>query len=154
MIRFQAMAPTSAAIIRKIESSMNLGSKEEMSMIFFPIVSATAVPKRNGPTNSPNAAIPKAIRGVIAPVAIMVATTLAASWKPLVKPKKRAKAMTNMAKNKTEPSMGNLLGELTTCIDRFIMEKLDYVKWGLPKNRIARRPSPLPTAGRGEEAVS
>jgi hypothetical protein len=59
--------------------------------------------------NSPSAAIPKAVRGAIAPVAMMVATTLAASWKPLVKPKKSAREMMMMVKNKIEPSIRNLL---------------------------------------------
>jgi hypothetical protein len=108
-MRFQAMAPTSAATIRLIERLVTLVSKVETSIIFFPIVWATKVPKRNGPMNSPNAAIPNAIRGVIAPVVIIVATTLAASWKPLVNPKKRAKATTIMANSKIELSMENLL---------------------------------------------
>lgn len=117
-MRFQEMAPTSAATTRQMERSITSVSKAEMSIIFFPIVSATAVPKRNGPMNSPSAAIPNAIRGVIAPVVIMVATTFAASWKPLVKPKKRAKATTMMVNQMIGLSMGNLLQKLTNYIDR------------------------------------
>ncbi len=48
-------------------------------MIFFPMVWATAVPNRKGPTKWANAANPNALRGLMAPVAIMVATTFEAS---------------------------------------------------------------------------
>ncbi len=57
----------------------------------FPIVVATATPKRSGPENSETAAIPRAARGVMAREAIMVATTLALSWKPFRKSKVSAR---------------------------------------------------------------
>jgi hypothetical protein len=74
-------------------------------MIFFPMVSATAVPKRKGPKNSQTAAIVRAFLGERAPVVIIVATTLAASWNPLEKSKKSAKPTTMIAKNRIQ-SMG------------------------------------------------
>jgi len=83
VIRFQAMAPMSAATIRLIERLVTFVSKVEISIIFFPIVWATAVPKRKGPINSQVAAIRSAFLGESAPVVIMVATTLDASWNPL-----------------------------------------------------------------------
>ena len=77
------MAPTSAAMRRAMERSTMVGSNVEMSTMLFPIVCATAVPKMNGPANSQTAAMIKAFLGERAPVAMMVATTFAASWKPL-----------------------------------------------------------------------
>jgi len=68
---------------RLVESERTFVSKVETSIMFFPIVSATAVPKRKGPINSQIAAMRRAFLGERAPVVIMVATTLAASWKPL-----------------------------------------------------------------------
>jgi hypothetical protein len=69
------------------------------------MVSATAVPKRKGPKNSQIAAIVRAFLGERAPVVIMVATTLAASWNPLEKSKKSAKPTTIIAENRIQ-SMG------------------------------------------------
>lgn len=66
-----------------MERSAAAASNVEMSMMLFPIVCATAVPKMNGPMNSHVAAIIKAFRAERAPVAMIVATTFAASWKPL-----------------------------------------------------------------------
>jgi hypothetical protein len=48
-------------------------------MIFFPIVLATAAPKKKGAINSQTAAIRRAFLGEIALVMIIVDTTLAAS---------------------------------------------------------------------------
>ena len=73
------MAPTRMAIIRKIGKSITFVSKAEISTIFFPMVWATAVPKRKGPMNSQRAAMASAFLGERAPVVMMVATTLAAS---------------------------------------------------------------------------
>ncbi len=73
------MAPINAAMIRQMESDRDMGSKVEISMMFFPIVLATAVPKRKGPMNSQTAAMARALLGDRAPVVMMVATTLAAS---------------------------------------------------------------------------
>jgi len=61
--------------------------------MFFPMVVATAVPKRKGPINSQIAAMRRAFLGERAPVVIIDATTLAASWNPFVKSKKRANPM-------------------------------------------------------------
>jgi hypothetical protein len=76
-MRFQEMAPISAAINREAERSINAVSNVEISIIFFPMVVATAVPKRKGPTNSQRAAMMRAFLADRAPVAMMVATTLA-----------------------------------------------------------------------------
>ncbi len=46
------MAPTSAAMRREMERSAVDASNVEMSMMLFPIVCATAVPKMKGPMNS------------------------------------------------------------------------------------------------------
>ncbi len=94
VIRFQAMAPISAATIRPAERAMAFGSNADVSMIFLPIVLATAVPKRKGPMNSQIAAMVSAIAGDMAPVTMIVATTFAASWNPLEKSKKSARATT------------------------------------------------------------
>ena len=73
------MAPMSAATMRLIERLITFVSKVEISIMFLPIVSATAVPKRKGPMNSQIAAMVSAIAGDIAHVTMIVATTLAAS---------------------------------------------------------------------------
>jgi hypothetical protein len=107
-MRFQEIAPISAAINREAERSINAVSNVETSIIFFPIVVATAVPKRKGPTNSQIAAMIRAFLAERAPVAMIVATTLAASWKPFVKSKKRANPTMIAATQVKEVSMENL----------------------------------------------
>ena len=102
------MAPISAAINRAAERSTNADSNVEISIIFFPIVVATAVPKRKGPINSQMAAMIRAFLADKAPVAMIVATTLAASWKPFVKSKKRANPTMIAATQVKEVSMANL----------------------------------------------
>jgi hypothetical protein len=69
-------------MIRKTGKSMTFVSKAEVSTMFLPMVWATAVPKRKGPINSQRAAMVNAFLGDRAPVVMMVATTLAASWNP------------------------------------------------------------------------
>jgi hypothetical protein len=49
---------------------------------------AATLIETNAPTRFSTAAISTATRGLSAPVAIEVATALAGSWKPLVKPKR------------------------------------------------------------------
>ena len=102
------MAPISAAIKTDAERSINAVSKVERSIIFFPMVVATAVPKRKGPANSQMAAMMRAFLAVKAPVAMIVATTLAASWKPFEKSKKRASPTMMTATQDKEMSMENL----------------------------------------------
>jgi len=102
------MAPISAAIKTDAERSINAVSKVERSIIFFPMVVATAVPKRKGPANSQMAAMMRAFLAVKAPVAMIVATTLAASWKPFEKSKKRASPTMMTATQVKEMSMENL----------------------------------------------
>ena len=102
------MAPISAAINREAERSINAVSNVEISIIFFPMVVATAVPKRKGPTNSQMAAMMRAFLADKAPVAMIVATTLAASWKPFVKSKKRANPTMIAATQVKEVSMAKL----------------------------------------------
>jgi hypothetical protein len=54
------------------------------------MVVATATPNKKGAQNSAMALIDKALRGVIAPDEIMVATMLELSWKPFRKSKTKA----------------------------------------------------------------
>jgi hypothetical protein len=80
-MRFQAMAPISAATIGK-QRSIKAVSNVEISIIFFPMVMATAVPKErtNKFTDGSND------QGFSdSSVAMIVATTLATSWKPFEK---------------------------------------------------------------------
>jgi hypothetical protein len=105
---FQEMAPVSAAIKTDAETAINAVSNVETSIIFFPMVVATAVPKRKGPVNSQMAAMIRAFLAVKAPVAMIVATTLAASLKPFEKSKKRANPTMTTATQVKEVSMGNL----------------------------------------------
>ena len=102
------MAPISAAINREAERSINAVSNVEISIIFFPIVVATAVPKRKGPTNSQMAAMIRAFLADKAPVAMIVATTLAASWNPFEKSKMRANPTMIAATQNKGASMENL----------------------------------------------
>ena len=102
------MAPISAAINREADRSIKAVSNVEISIIFFPMVVATAVPKRKGPTNSQRAAMNRAFLADNAPVAMMVATTLAASWKPFEKSKMRANPTMIAATQVKDVSMGNL----------------------------------------------
>ena len=105
---FQEMAPISAAIKTDAETAINAVSKVETSIIFFPMVVATAVPKRKGPVNSQMAAMMRAFLADKAPVAMIVATTLAASLKPFEKSKKRANPTMTAATQVKEVSMENL----------------------------------------------
>jgi hypothetical protein len=57
---------------------------------------AATLIETNAPTRFSTAAISTATRGLSAPVAIEVATALAVSWKPLVKPKQMAVTTTRI----------------------------------------------------------
>src|SRR3989304_2743419 len=83
--RFQNMAEIKAAIATGIVTASLLTTS-------LPMVVATATPKRNGPTRFDRAVIARAARGDIARDAITVAPTLALSWNPLRKSKRRAVA--------------------------------------------------------------
>ena len=85
--RFHAMAPSSAAISsRPVMSTVGLSRSFQMN-------DATAV-DTNAPAKLASEAISTAIRGGSARVDTVVATALAVSWKPLVKSKASAIAMT------------------------------------------------------------
>lgn len=62
----------------------------------FPMVSATATPKINGPKKFATAVIPRAVRGENALLAIIVATILLESWIPFKKSKASARMMMRM----------------------------------------------------------
>ena len=78
--RFQAIAPISPASTTTIAwlAARLLRSTKP------PMVLATAVPPSSGPRNSKTPTTATACPGVMAREAMTVATTLAASWKPLV----------------------------------------------------------------------
>jgi len=67
--RFQAMAPSRAAIIVGTVTAWGRTNSD-------PMVVATATPKRKGPLNSPTAANQRAGPGSIAPETTMVEITL------------------------------------------------------------------------------
>ncbi len=82
MIRFQAIAPTRPA-------------KITVGVITFALTTSLATvaatsSEMKAPAKLRTAAIPTAVRGGSAWVEIVVATTLAVSWKPLVKSKASA----------------------------------------------------------------
>ena len=87
MIRFQAIAPISPAktIVGVITSGLTTS---------LATVAATEI-EMKAPTKLRSEAIPIATEGRAAPVEIEVATTLAVSWKPLVKSKASAVATTS-----------------------------------------------------------
>src|SRR4051794_8283073 len=78
VIRFQAIAPTSAA-----KTTCNPPEPDGGSMIPLPTVAATLVEIR-APTRFITAARASAMRGVSALVETATAIAFAASWKPLV----------------------------------------------------------------------
>jgi len=104
-MRFQAIPPMRVAIIKVAETWRVFRSKVKGSMIFLPIITATAEPIKKGAINSQAAAIRRALRGEMALVIIMVATTFAASCMPFVKAKKSTSATTIRVSNK----MGGLM---------------------------------------------
>src|SRR5690606_27547200 len=81
------------------------------------MVLATSV-LRNAPTRLSTAANATATFGLMAPVAMGVAIALAVSWKPLVKSKNRASAMTSATRirgstagnQNMPPHLGQLVG--------------------------------------------
>ena len=93
--RFQMIAPTSPA---KITAGVIFVSSTSPLEIVF----ATCT-ERNAPTRLRMPAMSTAVRGLSAPVAIVVATALAVSWKPLVK--SNARAVTTTATMINEMSM-------------------------------------------------
>src|SRR3954471_14888504 len=97
--RFQTIAPTRPAKI-----TVNVISPE--STMPLAIVAATCS-ERNAPTKFRIAAPPTAMLGGRARVEIEVATTLAVSWKPFVKSKASAVAMTS-TKSRSESTSGVL----------------------------------------------
>ena len=86
MIRSHAIAPTRAP---KITANVTTWT----SIIPFPIVFATAVPKPNAATKLKNAAHTTACPGERTRVETTVAIEFAASWKPLMKSNASATAM-------------------------------------------------------------
>ena len=95
------MAPRSPA-------KMTSGSTTVMSIRPLPIVLATAVPKMRKATKLKKAAQMTACLGLRTRVETIVATELAASWRPLVKSKARAMAMMKTMKTKLQPSIAQL----------------------------------------------
>src|SRR5215204_562247 len=95
VIRFQVIAPISPA--KTIVGVITAASTTSLAT-----VAATEI-EMNAPTKLSIAAKPIATCGRAAPVEIEVATTLAVSWKPLVKSKARAVAttMTRMTSEST-----------------------------------------------------
>ena len=91
MIRFQAIAPSSPA---KAIVSVTCPA----SMIPVAIVAAT-LSETNAPTKFRIEASAIAVRGASARVEIADATTLAVSWKPLVKSKARAATTTTTSRS-------------------------------------------------------
>ena len=86
VIRFQPIAPISPA-------KTTVGVIAPVFTMPLPTVAAT-LSEMNAPAKLNSAAKPTASRGDIARVEIDVATTLAVSWKPLVKSNASAVAMT------------------------------------------------------------
>ncbi len=86
VIRFHTMAPLNAAMMTALLIAAG-------STTSLPMVVATATPKRNGPTNSAIAVMPRAARGAMARDEIMVATMLLESCIPFRKSNIKAMAM-------------------------------------------------------------
>src|SRR3954452_694006 len=102
--RFQMIAPTSPA---KITVSVT----PPVSTMPLAIVAATSS-ERNAPTKLSTAASPTATRGGSARVEIDVATTLAVSWKPLVKSKASAVPTTRTSsRSESMPSPSGVLDD-------------------------------------------
>ena len=97
--RFQMMAPISPA-------KMNSGPMVTWASLMMPpeMVLATSV-ERNAPTRFKVPAAMTAVLGLSAPVAMEVAMALAVSWKPLVKSKMSALAMTRTTTARVAISM-------------------------------------------------
>ncbi len=90
VVRFQTMAPINAE-----KTTKSPCEPSGASMMSEPTVEATLVP-RKAPSRFMRAAKISAARGVSARVDTDVAMAFAASWKPLVKSKTSAMAMTAM----------------------------------------------------------
>ena len=91
VIMFQRMAPIRPA---KMMSGVIWTPSEPSLMMPPDTVLATSV-ERKAPTRFSTAARATAVFGLMAPVAMGVAIALAVSWKPLVKSKNSASAMTS-----------------------------------------------------------
>ena len=85
-MRFQTIAPTSPA--KAIDSVTRAASTMPVATV------AATFSEMNAPAKLSTAAIAIAVRGDIARVEIAEATTLAVSWKPLVKSNPRAATTT------------------------------------------------------------
>jgi hypothetical protein len=93
VIRFHTIAPTTAA-------STTLMVTTSVSTTPLPTVVATLM-EMNAPATLSTPAISTAARGVMARVETVVAIAFAASWKPLVKSKNSASAMTAISVTST-----------------------------------------------------
>ncbi len=118
MTRFQSLAPIRPA---KIMVGVICTPPSPSRMMPPETVFATSV-LRNAPTRFRTAAIATATRGFSAPVAMGVAIAFAVSWKPLVKSKNSARAMTRttMRVSSTTGSLERMSQSsiLTACIRR------------------------------------
>src|ERR1700750_323349 len=103
VIRFQAIAPISPA--KTIVGVITSASTTSLATVVATLIEMKA------PTKLSSAATPIATDGRAAPVEIEVATTLAVSWKPLVKSKASAVA-TTMTRTRSEPTRGQNPGLL------------------------------------------
>ena len=97
VIRFQMIAPTNPA--RIIGTVISASSKNPPEIVF-----ATSV-ERQAPTRLRRAPRMTAVRGLSAPVATGPAIALALSWKPFVKSKIRATAITVITTNSSVTSV-------------------------------------------------